>query len=110
MSFDKSLADRVRTLLDGRAGLTERSVFGTRGFLLRGHVCVCVREKDLLVRLAPDEAEAALTERHTKPFAPMDKPMSGWVLVAGRGVSKDAALAEWVARGVAYAGTLPPKK
>src|SRR5262245_40041358 len=107
---DERLVGRVRELLSGRAGMTERSVFGTRGFLLRGHVCVCVHDKDLLVRLAADDAEAALAEKHTKPVAPMGRPMTGWVLVAGRGVAKDAALAEWVARGVAYAATLPPKK
>jgi hypothetical protein len=37
------------------------------------------------------------------------KEMAGWLRVAGDDVASDAALAEWVDRGVAYARSLPAK-
>jgi hypothetical protein len=35
--------------------------------------------------------------------------MAGWVRVAPEHVATREALAEWVQRGLAYAGSLPPK-
>jgi hypothetical protein len=37
------------------------------------------------------------------------RPMRNWVLVAPEGVEADGQLAAWVARGVAFARSLPPK-
>lgn len=34
------------------------------------------------------------------------KPMKGYVMVAAEGVADDAALADWVARALAFAGSL----
>jgi hypothetical protein len=35
--------------------------------------------------------------------------MAGWLRVDTANVADDAALSEWVERGTAYAGSLPPK-
>jgi hypothetical protein len=37
------------------------------------------------------------------------RSMAGWLRVETADVADDAALAEWVERGTAYAGSLPPK-
>jgi hypothetical protein len=37
------------------------------------------------------------------------RSMAGWLRVDAGDVSDDAALSEWVVRGTAYAGSLPPK-
>jgi hypothetical protein len=60
MAYDEELADRIRTLLGDRAGLTEQKMFGGMAFLIGGNMAI-------------------------------------------------AALAEWVERGTAYAGSLPAK-
>jgi hypothetical protein len=37
------------------------------------------------------------------------RQMAGWLRVAAADVAADDALAAWVERGTAYAGSLPPK-
>jgi hypothetical protein len=37
------------------------------------------------------------------------RPMRGWIVVAPEGIADDAALDAWIAQGVAYAESLPPK-
>jgi len=38
------------------------------------------------------------------------KPMDGWLRVSAEGCESGAELARWVARGVAAAQALPPKR
>ena len=37
------------------------------------------------------------------------RPMRGWILVEAAGIATDDQLGAWVARGVAFARSLPPK-
>jgi hypothetical protein len=37
------------------------------------------------------------------------RSMRGWLRVEATDVADDRALGEWVGRGTAYAGSLPPK-
>src|SRR2546422_1712820 len=111
MAYSKAQADRVRKVLGSRPGLTEKQMFGGVAFLLGGNMCVGLREEDLIVRVKPAETDACLREPGAKPFTLSARPGSpGWLLVGPSGYRTDAALKAWVARGVAFASSLPPKK
>jgi hypothetical protein len=110
MVLDETLATRIRKVLGTRAGLMEKRMFGGLAFLLRGNMCVGVHGSDMIVRLAPEETDAALAERHVRVFDLTGRPMKGWVLVESAGVESDAALERWVERGVNFAASLPAKK
>ena len=110
MPYDEALAERVRSLLVDRDGFTERKMFGGIGFMLRGNMAAGVSSKgDLIVRLGPDEYEAALDEPGARTFDMTGRPMTGWLLVASDAVADDATLRSWVDRGAAFASSLPPK-
>ena len=109
MAFDEQLADRVRDALDGRAAVTERRMFGGIAFMVAGNMACGVIGDELLVRLAPGDAEAALAREGVRPFDMTGRPMRGWVLVAGEAVDDDRELRFWVDEGTAHAGSLPPK-
>ncbi|MEU3842919.1 TfoX/Sxy family protein [Streptomyces sp. NPDC028635] len=109
MAYDESLAGRVRALLAGEPGLSERRMFGGLAFLLGGNMAVAVTGGDLLVRVGPDATDAALARPGARLFAMSGRPMRGWVVVAGPSVTGDDALAAWVAEGRAFAAGLPPK-
>jgi hypothetical protein len=109
MAFDENLAARIRKTLGRRAGLTEKRMFGGVAFLLRGNMCVGVHESSMIVRLPPEDTDAALAERHVRVFDLTGKPMKGWVLVDAPAVASEAALERWVERGVKLAGSLPAK-
>jgi hypothetical protein len=109
MAYDEHLADRVRERVAAEPGVAEKRMFGGLAFLLDGNMAVGISGEDLMVRVGPDATDDALARPHTRPFDMTGRPMRGWILVAADGVSAEADLAAWIARGVEFARTLPPK-
>ena len=105
MAYDEALAERVRELCP----LTEKRMFGGLGFMLGGHLALCVLGEDLIVRVDPEEYADCLAEPGARAFDYTGKKMGGWVVVAGDVLADDDVLADWVERGTAQAGSLPPK-
>ena len=54
MAFDERLADRMRSALGRRRGLTEKKMFGGIGFLLNGNMCCGIHKSAMIVRIAPE--------------------------------------------------------
>jgi hypothetical protein len=84
-------------------------MFGGVSFLLAGNYCCGVLKDDLVVRLAPEEAAAAIERPHVRPMDFTGRPMKHWLYVAPEGTKTKRALAAWVYRGRAFALSLPPK-
>lgn len=109
MAFDERLAERIRGSLGRRKGLVEKKMFGGIAFLLNGNMCVGVHTTDLIVRLAPEETDAALAKPHTRRFDLTGRPMRGWILVEPAGLKTEAQLSKWVEVAAKYAGSVPAK-
>jgi TfoX/Sxy family transcriptional regulator of competence genes len=109
MAYDEDLANRIREQLAAEDAVTEKEMFGGIAFLLSGNMAVGVSRENLMVRVGKEQGDEALEQPHTRPFDMTGRPMKAWVLVAPEGVRGDVELAEWVARGVAFARSLPPK-
>ena len=111
MPYSQAQADRVRSILGGQPGITEKEMFGGIAFLLGGTMAVGVHGEDLIVRVQPSETDALLREPGAKPFdlSGSRGPPAGWLLVSPAGTRTEAGLRTWVGRGVAYAISLPKK-
>ena len=109
MAFNETLAQRIRCRLVRRKGVEDKKMFGGVGFLLNGNLLVGVWRNSLCVRLGPEQAEKALSERSVKEFDITGKPMKGWVLVEPEGVGDDEELKAWIQRAVKFVGKLPGK-
>lgn len=109
MAYDEHLADRVRTVLAGERGVSERKMFGGLAFMLAGHMCCGVLGDQLMVRLERDEAERALDEPHARPMDFTGRPMRGFLYVSAEGLADDSSLRRWVRRAVEHARSLPPR-
>ncbi len=109
MAYDEDLALRVRSALAAEAGVDERRMFGALTFLVGGNLACGVTGDALMIRLPPEEAATSLAEPATRPMEMGGRRMKGWVFVGPTAVADDVALGSWVARGVAFARTLPPK-
>ena len=104
VAYDETLAERVRE----RCDLPGKRMFGGIAFLLAGNMAVGVVGGDLMVRVPPGEYDDCLRQPGARPFDLTGRVMKGWVIVSGD-VLDDDTLADWVERGTAYAGSLPPK-
>ena len=109
MAYDEGLAQRVREIMFDEAGLVEKKMFGGVGFMLDGNMACGVNKDDLIVRVGPEQYAQAVIHPNTRPFDITGRPMNGWVMVGPDGVDADEALQEWVAQGINFARTLPPK-
>src|SRR3954464_14795649 len=110
MGYDEALADRLRELLAGEEGITEQAMFGGLAFLVGGHMAVAASgQGGLMLRVAPEETAALVAKPHARPFVMRGQEMDGWLRVDPEGVAAKRQLERWVARGVSYARSLPPK-
>jgi TfoX/Sxy family transcriptional regulator of competence genes len=110
MAYDEELADRIRELIAGETGVTEKQMFGGLAFLIGGNMSVAASgQGGLMVRVDPDETDALVSKPHAHPFEMRGRAMQGWLRVDAEGVRTKRQLEPWVKRGVAYARSLPPK-
>lgn len=110
MAYDEELAERVREVLAPREGLSERKMFGGIGFMVAGNMACGVHGEELIVRLAPEDAERALAEPHVRVFDLTGRPMRGWLFVGPEATGDEKELAGWVEAGADYASSLPAKQ
>ena len=104
MPFDAALAERVRSVVAGEDGLTEKRMFGGLAFLVGGSLAVSASSKGgLLVRVDPEQTESLVRKPHVRRFEMRGREMDGWLIVDTAALQTDAALRRWVARGVAFA-------
>ena len=107
--FDDQLAERVWERVEGTDGAVELKMFGGWGVTVHGNMAVGVIGADLIVRVGPESFAEALTRPGVRPFDFTGRPMTGWIFVAHDALANGRALGTWVARGVKYAQSLPPK-
>jgi len=72
-------------------------------------MCCGIIGDELMVRVGPDAWEASLALPHAREMDFTGRSMKGMVYVGVEGIESDANLDAWVARGIAFAGSLPPK-
>lgn len=110
MAYDEELAARIRELLDGEAGLSEKKMFGGLAFLVGGNMAVAASgQGGILLRVDPDDSDNLVAGGEATVAVMRDRPMKGWLRVDSSRLGSKKALESWVARGVGYARTLPPK-
>jgi hypothetical protein len=108
MTYDEGLAERIRAVVAGEEGLTERRMFGGLAFLVHGHLAVSASgQSGLLVRVDPAEVPALLDGPLVTSFGMRGREMTGWLHVQDQAVASEADLAAWVDRGLARARSLP---
>lgn len=113
MAYDERVAGRLRAaVLRARPAepVDERKMFGGVALLLGGSMACGVIGDELVVRVAPQAADAALRRPHARPMDFTGKPMRGFVYVAPAGFEAEAELDAWVATGLAGARAAPAKK
>jgi hypothetical protein len=106
LDYDDGLAARVRHEVRHRRGVVEKRMVGGLAFMLHGNLTCGIRGDELLVRIDPADADAALDEPGTRSFEHRTRPMKGWLLVAHSVLRDPVVLSRWVHRGFDFAGTL----
>lgn len=110
MPFDSTLAGRIREIVHDEPAISEQRMFGGLAFLVGGHMAVGASgQGGIIVRVDPAETASLLAEPQVARMEMGGRAMDGWLRVSSDAVAAEEALRSWVERGLAYAGSLPPK-
>ncbi len=111
MAYDEELAHRVRAAIGIHPALREKAMFGGLGFMAHGNMAVAVSgQGGLMVRVDPADAERLVDGAAVTRMEMGGRAMDGWLRVTTESVDDDAALQQWVDRGLTRAAALPPKR
>jgi TfoX/Sxy family transcriptional regulator of competence genes len=110
MAYDEELASRLRNLVADEPGLTEKKMFGGLAFMIGGNMAIAASgQGGLMVRANPDQSDALVAKTSARLVEMRGRQMPGWLRVDAPDVRTKQQLAKWVALGVNYARSLPPK-
>jgi TfoX N-terminal domain len=110
MAYDEELANRIREVVQGERGLTEKRMFGGLAFLIDGNMAVSASGKGgLLLRVDPAQTDSLVSEPQVRRFEMRGREMDGWLRVDVEVVETDDELRRWVSHGVTYVRSLEPK-
>lgn len=110
MAYDDELANRIREVVHGEPGLSEKRMFGGLAFLVHGNMAVSASSKGgLLLRIDPAKAESLIDHQHVRRYEMRGKEMDGWLRVDVESIETDDELRLWVDHGLTYARSLAPK-
>jgi TfoX/Sxy family transcriptional regulator of competence genes len=111
MAYDEELADRIRALVEGETGLTEKKMFGGLAFLIGGNMAIAASgQGGALVRVDPADSDRLVASTGASLMEMRGRSMQGWLRVDAEHLRTKAQLVKWVKLGVTYARSLPAKR
>jgi TfoX/Sxy family transcriptional regulator of competence genes len=109
MAYDEDLAAQIRATVATEPGVSEKRMFGGLAFLISGNMAASASHQgDMLLRVDPAETDALVAEPHAERAVMRGREMDGWLRIDTAALA-DGDLERWIARGVTYARSLPPK-
>ncbi len=106
------LIDAVRTALEARSDVEERTMFGCYCFFVDGKLCIGIKGEELLVRLPPGRHQEFQEMQNTRELSP-GGGMKGYFWVEPNGYTTRAQWNFWLEEALAYnplAKATPPRK
>ena len=111
MAYSEELAGRIRELVAGQPGLTEKKMFGGLAFLVGGNMAIAASgQGGVMVRVDPAESDSLVACTKAETVEMRGRPMVGWLRLSEDDVASEKDLAKWARLGTDYARSLPPKK
>jgi TfoX/Sxy family transcriptional regulator of competence genes len=108
MAYDLELADRIRQVVSGERGLSEKRMFGGLAFLIDEKMAISASSQGgLLLRIDPTQTMSLVSEPHVRLAEMRGREMDGWLRVDAEVLETDHELRRWVNHVVAYARSLP---
>jgi hypothetical protein len=108
MPHDPHLAQRMRTALKQRTGITERRMFGGYCWMLRGNMLCGVEVGRFMFRVGKELEAEALGRRGASRMDITGRPMRGFVWVRAE-ATQGKDLRAWIDLASRYVGALPAK-
>jgi TfoX/Sxy family transcriptional regulator of competence genes len=104
MSYNQSLADRVRNLMNPfKSNISEKHMFGGLAFLYKDKMSCGIINDELMVRVVSDKYEKLLKHPHTRNMDFTGKIMREFLFVEAEAIQSDEELMNWINLGIEHA-------
>jgi len=115
MKWRKPQEDLIQLLHDvipeGQAPVEFKPMFGGPCYWTGGNMFAAVHQESLFVRLGEEVRAELLAQPGAHLFEPMEgRPMKEYVVFPDKMLADREAPRGWMAKGLAYAASLPPKE
>ena len=110
MAYDEGLAERIREVLQDRADVEEKIMFGGLCYMVSNHMCCGIVKDTLMARVGPNNYEKCLAQKHVSEMDFTGKAMKGMVYVSPKGFESDSDLTKWIGICTDFVESLPPRK
>lgn len=105
------LEERIRAVLHGRKGISEKKMFGGTCFLVHGKMIggtMGGRSRGhLIMRVPNDDRSALLKKPHVRPMkGPGGRSVHGFILVGPEACNTNRKLSSWFDRGIQFVSTI----
>jgi len=102
VAYDEDLANRIRELMAGESGDTEKKMFGGLAFMLDDKMCVTIGESRIMVRVDPAEHDALAKADGCRTMTMGGKKYKGYLRIDEAALKSKKQLKAWIARAVAF--------
>ena len=110
MAYDAELAERIRLIVRNEAGVAEKRMFGGLAFLIDGRLAAAASgEGGMLLRVEPSRTQSVVAYPHVERFKMRGRELNGWLWVGPQAIATKRGLRKWLALGMTYPRSLPPK-
>jgi TfoX/Sxy family transcriptional regulator of competence genes len=95
---------------DGPAPVDFKPMFGGPCYWTGGNMFAAIHQESMIVRLGEEDRQVLLREPGAALFEPMEgRPMREYVVIPPQIVADREAVRFWLAKGLAFTASLPPK-
>lgn len=111
MAYDEDLAARIRDAFPPALEPRAQKMMGGLVFMVDGHMCCGLSKDGMMVRVGKDGMADATAQPGAAPMTmgASGRRLSGFVQIDPAAIEDDGDLRDWVARGLQFVATLPPK-
>ena len=103
-----AIAARIRKILAGRRGITEKPMFGGVCFLRRRHMLCGAGRQGFMFRVGRAQHARAVIRRGARPVVMRGRELEGFIWV-DTAACDARGLRSWIVLAESYVSALPPK-
>jgi TfoX/Sxy family transcriptional regulator of competence genes len=96
MKEDADLIDRVRAALRRVSDVTEKRMFGSTGFMIRGKLAIGARAERIMCRIDPSLQASMLERSGCRPVVMKGRTMNGYLYVDASALTTEKELKFWI--------------
>jgi hypothetical protein len=98
----EALLDRVRAALENEPRVEEKTAFGGRMFMVRGRLCLSVRDDRMMFRIDPDRHDSLLPRPGCSTMVMKGRSYRGYIRVDAATVRRTKEFKFWLAMALEY--------